>query len=68
MDSGLMERVKEFRISAAVAREMLSTGLISKEEYAMVCTKIAENCGLQLSTIFSEIDLQGVEPHGNIHY
>ena len=68
MDSGLMERVKEFRISAAVAREMLSTGLISKDEYAMVCTKIAENCGLQLSTIFSEIDLISVEKRANIHF
>ena len=66
MDKELMERVKEYRTSVAVIREMLSKGIISEADYAVIYTVLAEKCGLKSSTIFSEIDLISAVDHGNI--
>ena len=55
MDNHLYERVKDYKIAVSVAREMLSTGIISEEDFGIICTVLAEKFGVKLSSIFSEI-------------
>lgn len=57
MDKQLYERVKDYRIALAVVREMLTAGVITENDYGIICTVLAEEYGLKSSTIFSEIDL-----------
>lgn len=68
MDKALYEKVTEYRTALAVTKEMLTKGIISDEDYAVICTVLAEKCGLKSSTIFSEIDLISAEDHGNIRH
>ena len=55
MDNHLYERVKDYKIAVSVAREMLSTGIISEEDFGIICTVLAEKFGVKLSSIFAEI-------------
>lgn len=57
MDKQLYKRVKDYRIALAVVREMLTAGVITENDYGIICTVLAEKYGLKSSTIFSEIDL-----------
>ena len=68
MDKELFDRVKGFRTSVAVVKGMLSNGLISENDYAVICTVLAKKHGLKSSTIFSEMDLIIVGNNGNIPY
>lgn len=66
MDKAVYERVRAYRASMAVIKELRINGLINDEEYAMICTVLADRNGLKSSTIFSEIDLISAENDGNI--
>ena len=55
MDNHLYERVKDYKIAVSVAREMLTAGIISKEDFGIICTVLAEKFGVKLSSIFAEI-------------
>ena len=68
MDKALYEKVKAYRTSLAVIKELLKNGLISDEEYTITCTVLAKKSGLSMSTIFSEIDLISAENDGNIRH
>ncbi len=66
MDKNLSVRVRDYRISVAVVQEMLTKGLVSEEEYAIMCTILVGAFGLKNSTIFSDFDLITAENDGNI--
>ena len=66
MDKDLRARIADFRISITVVKEMLSKGLITRDEYAIICTVLASRYGLKNSTIFSDIDLICTGRDGNI--
>ena len=66
MDENLYRKVKEYRTAMAVIREMLTGGLITNSDYAVICTVLAEKTGLKSSTIFSDIDLISMGNNGNI--
>lgn len=68
MDRTIYDKVKEFRTSVAVIKELLSNGLISEGDYAVICTVLAGKHGLKSCTIFSEIDLIIEGNNGNIPY
>lgn len=45
-------KVKAYRTAMSIIKEMLKTGLISDDDYAVIDTKMAEKYGLKSSTIF----------------
>lgn len=68
MDKALYEKVKGYRTSLAIVKEMLIKGLITADDYAQISCVLAEKYGLKTSTIFSEMDLLCVESRGNIRH
>lgn len=52
-----MRREKLYQITMSIAKRMLADGLISKEEYAMIDTKMKEKYQPTLGTLFADIDL-----------
>lgn len=50
-------REKLYLITMSLAKKMLSDGLISKEEYAVIDTKMQEKYQPTLGTLFADIDL-----------
>ncbi len=68
MDKALYEKVKGYRTSLAIVKEMQNSGLITADDYAKVILALAEKYGLYLGTIFSEIDLLYVDGNGNIRH
>ena len=48
---------KLYQATMSVARKMLDDGLISKEEYAVIDTKMREKYSPTLGTLFADIDL-----------
>lgn len=68
MDKALFDRVKGYRTSMAVVKEMQLSGLITPDEYAQIGLVLAEKFGLKTSTIFSDIDLICVENRGNMRH
>ena len=57
MNEELYRKVREYRTAAAVIKEMLRGVPVDASEYRTICTVLAEKCGLNLSTIYFEIDL-----------
>lgn len=53
----LAKKVAAYRTAMSVAREMVSKGILTDEEYAVIDTKMAGKYGLNSSTIFRRIDL-----------
>ena len=53
----LAKKVAAYRTAMSVAREMVSKGILTEEEYAVIDTKMAGKYGLNSSTIFRRIDL-----------
>lgn len=49
------ENVIEYKISLAVFRNFLKTGLLTTEEYVKAEQILAEKCGVSLCSIFREI-------------
>nr|DAP14305.1 MAG TPA: Short C-terminal domain [Caudoviricetes sp.] len=52
-----MRREKFYQITMSIAKRMLADGLISKEEYAIIDTKMKEKYQPTLGTLFADIDL-----------
>lgn len=57
MTKELYKKVMEYRITLSIAKEMLNSGIISADDYHILCTVFAEKYGLKSSTIFSDFDL-----------
>ena len=49
------ENILEYKISLAVMRSFLKTGLLTAEEFRLSEQILAEKCGLSLCSIFREI-------------
>ena len=57
MDSGLSNKIKEYHTALALIKEMRSGGVITNEDYAIICLSLAEKYGISSCSIFAEIDL-----------
>lgn len=57
MSKEQMRREKLYQITMNIAKRMLADGLISKEEYAIIDTKMKEKYQPTLGTLFADIDL-----------
>ena len=68
MDKVLYEKVKSYRTSLALVREIQSKGIITADDYEQISLVLAGEYGLKTSTIFSEIDLLCVEHRGNMRH
>ena len=54
MDKVLYEKVKGYRTSLALVKEMQSNGIITADDYEQISLVLAGKYGLKTSTIFSE--------------
>lgn len=68
MDKALYEKIRDYRTSLAIVKEMQESGIITADDYAQISLVLAGKYGLKTSTIFSEIDLLCVESRGNIRH
>lgn len=68
MDKALSEKVIGFRTAMSLVKEMLENGMISDADYRVICPVLAQKYGLNLSTIFSDIDLLSVDYDGNMRH
>lgn len=66
MDINLYSKAKEYNTALAVIREMRSAGIITDEDFGIICTVLAEKCGLSSCSIFAGIDLITARTDGNI--
>ena len=66
MDINLYAKVKEYNTALAVIREMRSTGIITDEDFGIICIVLAEKYGLSSCSIFAGIDLITARTDGNI--
>lgn len=57
MSKEQMKREKLYQLTMSMARQMLKKGLISREEYAVIDTKMREKYEPTLGTLFADIDL-----------
>lgn len=57
MSKEQMRREKLYQITMSIAKRMLADGLISKEEYTIIDTKMKEKYQPTLGTLFADIDL-----------
>ena len=69
MDNGFYSRVQGYKSAMAQARVMLSGGLITASEYAIIDTMMAEKYGLSSCSLFRDNDLLYSSIRGNMsHY
>lgn len=68
MDKALYGKVRGYRTSLAIVKEMQNSGLITADDYEQISLVLAGKYGLKTSTIFSEIDLICVERRGNMRH
>ena len=66
MNGALYSRIKEYNTALALIREMRSSGIITDEDYAIICLSLAEKYGISLCSIFAGIDLITARTDGNI--
>lgn len=52
MTEDLARRVEAYRRGLAIAKEMLSRGLINEQDYAKIDTMLTKKHGLSLDSIF----------------
>lgn len=57
MSKEQMAREKLYQTTMSIARRMLRNSLISKEEYAVIDTKMQEKYQPTLGTLFADVDL-----------
>ena len=57
MNKEQMAREKMYQTTMSIARKMLKNDLISKEEYAVIDTKMQKKYRPILGTLFADIDL-----------
>lgn len=69
MDKSFFDRMMGYRSAMAQAKRMLEMGLISRDEYAIIDTMMAEKYGLSSCSLFRSHDLLYQAPDGNMsHY
>ena len=66
MDAGLYGKIKEYNTAIAVIREMRSAGIITDEDFGIICTVLTGEYGLSSCSIFTGIDLITTRTDGNI--
>lgn len=67
--SEVLDRVLGYKSAMAQARRMLSSGLITEAEYAIIDTRMAEKYGFSSCSLFREDDLLYSGVRGNMsHY
>lgn len=66
MDNALNEKVIGYRRAMAMVKAMLSEGVITSEEYAIIDTMMAEKYGLFSCTIFRRNDWINADNDGNM--
>ena len=66
MDGKLYSRIKEYNTALALIREMRSSGIVTDEDYAIICLSLEEKYGISLCSIFAGIDLITARTDGNI--
>lgn len=66
MDGVLYSKIKEYSTALALIKEMRSGGVITDEDYAIICLSLAEKYGISLCSIFAGIDLTSARTDGNI--
>ena len=66
MDNGYYNRVQGYKSAMAQARVMLSNGIITASEYAIIDTMMAEKYGLSSCSVFRENDLLYSSIRGNM--
>jgi hypothetical protein len=57
MSKEQMKQEKLYQITMSIAKKMLDDGLITKEEYTIIDTKMQEKYQPTLGTLFADIDL-----------
>ena len=69
MDRGYYSRMLGYKSAMAHARRMLSYGIITEDEYAIIDTIMADKYGLSPCSLFRENDLLYRSSSGNMsHY
>lgn len=66
MDSSLNEKVIGYRRAMAMFKAMLSEGVITPEEYAIIDTMMVKKYGLSSCSIFRENDWINADYDGNM--
>ena len=66
MDGVLYGKIKEYNTALALIKEMRSTGIITDEDFGIICTVLAEKYCLSSCSIFAGIDLITARTDGNI--
>ena len=66
MDKKLYETVKNYKITLALIKEMLSSGIITEKDFGIICLILAEKYDLNSCSIFAEIDLITARTDSNI--
>ena len=66
MDKALQGKVCDYRAAMSLVREMVGKGVLSAADYAIMSTILAEEYGLNSSTIFADGDLLSTGTDGNI--
>lgn len=57
MSKEQMKQEKLYQITMSIAKKMLDDGLITKEEYTIIDTKMQEKYQPTFGTLFADIDL-----------
>ena len=61
-----MEKETMYQATMSIAKNLLSKGVISDEEYAQIDTNFRNKYGISLSTLFTDIRLIKLGSYGNI--
>lgn len=67
MDNKVFDTLMGYKSAMAQARLMLSKGLITAEELAIIETKMCENYGINFGSLFREIDWINTSFDGNMN-
>ena len=57
MSDSVFNAELQYQIAVSIAKELLSQGLLTKEEFAVIDTKLKNDFKPTLGTLFSENDL-----------
>ena len=61
-----MEKETMYQATMSIAKNLLSKGVISDEEYAQIDTNFRNKYGISLSTLFTDIRLIKFSNYGNM--
>ena len=66
MTNEQIEKENLYQATMSIAKNLLSKGVISDEEYAQIDTNFRNKYGISLSTLFTDIRLIKFENYGNM--